>query len=456
MLWLGGSKTANVSSTNIWPGSRIDSSIWHSKEDRKAYLFGGLSFNEDKKDYELLNDLWELDIATRKWKSVQSVSKSIPPPRHSASACGASGGMMIVFGGVGLAGNKLDDLWIFSLVDYSWKQLDKSENISSSFPLARSDQTTWCFKTEMIIFGGRNVENETIHEMWSFSLIHLKWKEMESSKKYPKNNYGQYAVTYPKPRSGATPFVKGNHLYIFGGNIAGKDSGETHVNGKYVTDLWSYDVEADTWQSLGGNSDVCQPGIFSPQHAENKNNWPGCRIKGTGWSDSSGNLWMFGGEGADITKNSVTVFKPALLLNDLWQYDFVYNMWIWQGGNQYGNTGGKYGDSGSELAPGGRTGFVSFNELGNFHYIFGGMGHDTNGKDGSLSDLWEIDVHKRVIYAKYPSIGDVFMIIFGVCALILLIVALSLYNKRFYRNADSGKVSNTEYSMLRNMDDNDY
>lgn len=455
-MWLGGSKTANISSTDSWPGSRTDSALWHSDADRKAYLFGGWSYNKDTMKYKLSNDLWELDIQTKKWKSLQPVSKTSPLPRHSASICGVSETMMVVFGGVDSEGNKLDDSWLFSLSENSWKPLGKFSNNSFPHPSARSDQTTWCLGNKMVIFGGRNFNNNANHDMWSFSLVHLKWTEMESSKNYPENDFGKHIVTYPKPRSGATPFAKENTLYIFGGNVAVKDSGETHVNGKYVTDLWKYDIEKDTWQKLGGNDNVCQPGIFSPQHAENKNNWPGCRIKATGWCDSAGNLWMFGGEGADKTKESVTVFKPAKLLNDLWQYDFIYQMWIWQGGNQYGNTGGKYEGSGLECAPGGRTGFVSFNEWENYQYIYGGMGHDTNGKDGLLSDLWQIDIHKRVIYGKYPSIGNIFMIIFGSCALILLVVTLSLYNRKFFKHSESEKSSNTEYSMLRNMDDNEY
>ncbi|VDI72492.1 Hypothetical predicted protein [Mytilus galloprovincialis] len=456
IVWHGGEKTANVSATEMSPGSRAEGGLWFD-DSTKSYLFGGWSYNSVSKEFALTNDLWVLDVNTFHWSILKPVSKNKPSPRYSPSICGIPSRMIVIFGGIDQDGKKLHDTWIYNILDNSWEELMLSGNSStSSHPPGRGHQSSWCTSTKLIIFGGRNAEHKALHDMWSFSLVNQKWSEMESSKKYPSNSFGQTIVSYPKPRSGATTFHQGS-LYLFGGNTAVIDSGETNIDGKYANDLWSYDIGKDSWTKIGGFDNVCHHGYYGHFQVAGKDNWPGCRVKATGWVDTNGNLWMFGGDGSDSTAESVTVFKPGRLLNDLWRYEFVFKMWSWMGGNKYGNTGGKYGESSSERYPGSRTGFMSFNRNHNFHHIFGGMGHDTNGQDGLLSDLWEIDVHKEVVYGKYPTTSNVFMIIFGLCGLILLIVALSLYNRKFFRGSEKekDKMSDTEYCMLTNIDDED-
>jgi len=67
-------------------------------------------------------------------------------------------------------------------------------------------------------------------------------------------------------------------------------------------------------------------------------------LGGINWTDSTGNLWMFGGQGGDE-------FGSFSLLNDLWEFDltscsydtatgtgtFTNCQWIWKGGSNAGN-----------------------------------------------------------------------------------------------------------------------
>ena len=119
---------------------------------------------------------------------------------------------------------------------------------------------------------------------------------------------------------------------------------------------------------------------------------PGSRWGGITWTDSTGNLWMFGGQGAD----GVGGFS---LLNDLWEFDitsgpcsfdtttgtgiFTKCQWIWKGGSSSGN------QSTISTFPGGRWGAASYTDsLGNV-WMYGGQGYDSAGKVGLLNDLWE-------------------------------------------------------------------
>jgi len=47
-------------------------------------------------------------------------------------------------------------------------------------------------------------------------------------------------------------------------------------------------------------------------------NVPGARIAAVGWTDPSGNLWLFGGSGQDSVKRGLGLLVE---LNDLWKYE---------------------------------------------------------------------------------------------------------------------------------------
>lgn len=456
-VWHSGKQTGNISTSLVSPGSRSESGFWLDYKKRILYLFGGRTYDSTNKNYVLSNDVWMLNMKTiDQWKLLPPKSKhgQMPSPRYSSSVCGISDTMVLVYGGIDKDGKRLGDTWIFELLSNTWEKLGTSNDTKFNAPLERGDQSSWCLYHKLILYGGRNSEFKLYHDMWSFSFISLKWTEMESSKNYPTSQIGQNLVSYPKSRSGATTFStpQENDLYLFGGNTGDYEGlDQAQINEKYTTDLWKYDLAEDSWTKLGGHDDICHCGTYGHLESSSKENWPGCRIKASGWIDTSKNLWMFGGNGADSMTNS----EPNKLLNDLWQYDFTFKMWTWMGGNKYGNTGGNYDNSKSENRPGSRSGFVWWNELGNYQYIYGGIGQDTNGKNGLLADLWTIDIHTKVVYGEYPSIGSIFMIVFGLCALILVIAVLSLYNRNFFKSPENNerKWLDTEYSRLHNVDD---
>ncbi len=114
---------------------------------------------------------------------------------------------------------------------------------------------------------------------------------------------------------------------------------------------------------------------------------PGSRWGSSTWTDGSGNLWMFGGQGYD---SSTLDFS---LLNDIWEWipgardpngaGTFTGEWIWQGGSSVGN------QLTVANAPGGRWAAATFaDSVGNV-WLFGGQGVDSAGNTGLLSDLWK-------------------------------------------------------------------
>lgn len=204
--------------------------------------------------------------------------------------------------------------------------------------------------------------------------------------------YGTLGVGTPtnKPGSRSTCVswtdASGN-LYLFGG--FGYDK-----NGLlgYLNDLWVYNLTSNQWTWLSGSNVCYQPGVYGTLNTAAPGNVPGARYGATAWSDTNGNLWMFGGFG--ITTNTAV----SAYLNDLWKYDLASSQWTWMGGSNAGNQNGAYGSqsvSSPTNVPGSRKFCMPWQDgTGNF-YLFGGEGYDaaTTSTTGLLNDLWKYNVN---------------------------------------------------------------
>jgi Galactose oxidase, central domain/Kelch motif len=122
-------------------------------------------------------------------------------------------------------------------------------------------------------------------------------------------------------------------------------------------------------------------------------NTPGAREGGAAWTDSSGNLWLFGGLGFELTGKT----QPDTLsgyLNDLWECPIVPGDDQCQWQLLETPVSSKFPIAQSEnnpttgSLPGGRFGSATWTSGNNF-WLFGGRGVDSAGQVGLLSDLWE-------------------------------------------------------------------
>ena len=228
-------------------------------------------------------------------------------------------------------------------------------------------------------------------------------------------------ITYPAgpgARWGSVSWSDSSgNLYLFGG-----EGNATYPLGGLLNDLWKftptgYDTSYSTatlnytgsytyigtWTNISGASTANVSGNYGSQGIGNANNLPGGRWGAAYCSDSSGNLWMFGGQGYDTNGN-------VGLLNDLWMYSG--GVWTWMGpsNSNVSQNDGVYGTLGSSSGgtPGGRqTAVLWADNLGHL-WLFGGLGLDSVGTQnpGSISslpsgstplgallnDLWEYDI----------------------------------------------------------------
>ncbi|XP_071078795.1 uncharacterized protein [Haliotis cracherodii] len=465
--WIGGDNSVGTLSSSSGPGARSGSSVW-TDEDGNTWLFGGKGFSDisDGKP-KLLNDLWYFNMQDRKWNLVHSgtVSKAAsdskaPSPRQQAAACGFTKITMVVFGGLDNDDNGIGDTWVYYMQKKKWLPLSdiynytsKSYNSSLEMPLGRGDMASWCMLDSMYVFGGMDNSNKIFNDLWKFSLRDLRWSEVISPDKPSSPN--TKPDSYPQGRNGPTTWKgKGNTLFMFGGNILGTNIRSRHLNMGYTSDMWRYLVHNNTWEFLSGYRSSCHPAVYGRKHEYSLDNHPGCRRRGSAWTDTAGRLWLYGGDGTDTAYPSV--FHSSKLLSDLWIYSPRGKVWVWYGGSDEGDTGPKYywkNHPRGDALPGGRYEPMFWTGAENTFYLFGGLGHDGHNHDGYLNDLWMVDLNYLVQSKGVPA-GALILYLLMAIALVLTMAGIFLYARDRRGPSIWSRLDNSvKYSQLRTTGD---
>lgn len=185
----------------------------------------------------------------------------------------------------------------------------------------------------------------------------------------------------PAARGNSVSWTDGSgNLWLFGGG-AWPSPGQ-------LNDLWEYSPTAKTWTWVSGSSTVDAIGVYGTLGVAAASNVPGARSNPVGWTDTSGNLWLFGGEGYDANGKIGG-------LNDLWEFNTSTKGWAWIAGADAVNAKGTYGTLGTASItniPGARSNPVSWTDTSGNFWLFGGEGYGPAGMYGfDLSDLWEFN-----------------------------------------------------------------
>lgn len=172
------------------------------------------------------------------------------------------------------------------------------------------------------------------------------------------------------------------NLWLFGG--WGVDSAGHYVP---LNDLWEYFPSTNQWEWMGGNKIEVwgQKGVYGTLGTPAIGNIPGGRSGASSWTDSKGNLWLFGGVAYD---GSITFYG----LNDLWEFNPATNEWAWMGGSStvgcaeyVCSNPGVYGSLGIPATgniPGSRSNASTWTDKNGNFWLFGGDG---------FNDLWEFN-----------------------------------------------------------------
>jgi len=432
--WMGGSSTVGSSCSGAnWcgqagvygtlgtpaagnvPGSRIYAASWTDTSGH-FWLFGGIGYDANGQGGGL-NDLWEFNPSTNEWAWMggsSSVNPSSvygtlgtpapgnnPGPRAEGVTWTDSKGNVWLFGG----GN-LNDFWEFDLSTNEWAWMGGSipsadycppgsygtlgTPAAGNIPGCRNLAIGWTDSNgNFWLFGGGATNNNGYYgnrnDLWEFNPSTNEWAWMGGSVGLNKpGTYGTLGVpstgNIPGSDAGASAWTdSAGNLWLFG-------------SGYNV--LWEFNPSTNEWAWMGGSDGASQGGVYGTLGAPSTGNIPGARGLTANWTDSNGQLWLFGGQGLDADgKNG--------MLNDLWKFDPSTNKWAWMGGNStvicvtcYCGQPGVYGTLGTPASgnlPGGRQPAATWTDSNGNFWVFGGFAEDANGTLGFLNDLWEYE-----------------------------------------------------------------
>lgn len=143
------------------------------------------------------------------------------------------------------------------------------------------------------------------------------------------------------------------------------------------------------WTWVGGNETGAQPSIFGASGVVAASGVPGATEGASSWTDSLGNLWLFGGSDEAAAQD----------INNLWKYDGTN--WLWMNGNQgVVNPLGNFGTIGTPNAvdapgPGARQYAATWSDGSNL-WLFGGYVRiDAAGITKPANDLWKYNIANR-------------------------------------------------------------
>lgn len=279
-------------------------------------------------------------------------SGNIPAGRYSAVSWTDNSGRFWLFGGCNgaVCSNFLNDLWTFdpSTNEWTWMNgsstacvLDVSSGVygtlgtpaTGNIPGCRKGASSWIDSGDNFwLFGGNGFDasgnSGYLNDLWKFNPSTNEWAWMGGSNTIANLNgtfcgqSGAYG-TLGRPAAGNLPGSRelavnwtddNGNFWLFGG--AGCMSG--FGNADFFNDLWEFNPSMDQWTWMGGSSTPDSgaqgtPGVYGTLGTPAAGNLPGSRNSATGWTDSSGHFWLFGGSGYDANGYWNT-------LNDVWEY----------------------------------------------------------------------------------------------------------------------------------------
>jgi hypothetical protein len=341
-------------STPTLPGGRQNAVSWKDSSGN-LWLFGGYGLNGNiTGGAGILNDLWEFSTTTGLWTfvggstittfnasgvygnkgSCPSGTTCFPGSRYDATGFVDGSGNFWMFGGQGIdskgAEGDLNDLWLFSSSSGTWTWISGSNTINASpkypsgfgtfnttnVPGARQGAVSWFDANgNFWLFGGDGIDSTTttgdLNDLWEFSTATSEWAWIAGA------NLANQGGTYGNEGQGAAGNTPGGREFPAGwldpsGNLwllGGTDEGGAEFN-----DMWEFSGgTTGTWAWMNGSSSDDQYGTYGTQGQGTTLTTPGGRNAGSSWTDTSGNLWLFGGDGFPAA-------FPTGYLNDLWKY----------------------------------------------------------------------------------------------------------------------------------------
>ncbi len=308
--------TINVAAPTNNPGARQANPTWVDNAG-DLWLFGGKGFDFSGA-YSTLSDLWKYNIASNEWTWVNGPNTvngtgsfgtilvpsptNIPPSRFETNASWTGNANTLwLFGGAGSSGS-YSDLWKYDIGTNEWTWMKGPSTVNqpgvygtigipnpANTPSSRYIYSKWKDSNGNFWMFGGLVGNWFINDLWMFNPITNDWTWVSGPN--TTANTGQFG-THCIPSTGNLPSCRteGRACWTLGCDNFRTFGG---IGTAFYNDMWNYHVATNEWTWVSGNS-ASSFGTITVSSATNMP--PNCNGS-LGWTDNSGNHWLFGGYG---------------------------------------------------------------------------------------------------------------------------------------------------------------
>lgn len=409
------------------PGGGYGGAHWRDASGN-FWIYGGYGYRDAGSDKAKLDDLWRFNPTTSQWTWMAGTANfdaqpvygtqgtaaatNTPGARYNAVWWRLADGSVVLYSGTMMHTNNVEiewiDTWRLNPANLQWTWVTGPRAASpvgvygtlgtaaaGNTPGAREYPMTWTAPDQSLwLFGGKGADANAglglLNDMWSYNPSTNQWAWMKGSNQAnPDGTYGTmgtpHANNVPGGRRNSARWVdSAGNLWLMGGETTRYISGQLSIFLR--NDLWKYDRATNRWTWEKGGRYNQDRGVYGTLGVAADANTPGAREGAATWTDSAGNLWLFGGRGTSESSAS-----PGRL-NDLWRFDTATKQWTWMGGSKTFNTRGTYGTvqvAATENVPGSRQNAASWTDNAGNLWLFGGDGYGEGAFVGVLNDLWK-------------------------------------------------------------------
>jgi len=165
----------------------------------RLYVYGGYDA-----DGNFLDDIWSLKVSGDEVQWARAVPTGEVPQAREGHSLTLVDQKLVLFGGYTADGKDVNDVHVYDPSSQRWSELELAGNA----PQPRQAHSAARHGHEVIVAGGCDVSGarpECFNDVWSLSLIDLRWKQRSA------------AGNAWKPREGHSSSFVGGRLFSFGG-----------------------------------------------------------------------------------------------------------------------------------------------------------------------------------------------------------------------------------------------
>jgi hypothetical protein len=154
--------------------------------------------------------------------------------------------------------------------------------------------------------------------------------------------------------------------------------GYSNLNIIYLGDFWKYDLSANEWTWMGGDTISGSLGHHGVMGVPSALNTPPASTENACTWVEGDNLWFYGG------------MSQGPYIGDMWRYNITNDEWTWMNGDTtYGAVPvyGTLGVSSPTNFPGARICYTRWKDTNGDFWIFGG-----SSSGGTNNDMWKYTV----------------------------------------------------------------